>query len=83
MSSYAAKVMHDDGEQMVYLVTGLRAAIPVWCYAMVPSRTRASFSQAVRQGKVNIAQFGQILFSGQGIQPPQEIEAIVSNYYSD
>jgi hypothetical protein len=81
MSGFAAKVMHEDAGQLVYLVTGQRNALPVWCYALVPERSRVFFQQAIQQGRVNITQFGQILFSGKGKNPPKEIEEIISVNY--
>lgn len=81
MSGFAAKIMHEDAGQIVYLVTGLRNKFPVWCYALVPERSRLFFQQAIEQGRVDITKFGQILFSGEGKNPPQEIENIISVHY--
>ena len=83
MTGFAARVMYEDAGQLVYLVTGMRNHLPVWCYASVPERSRVFFQQAIKQGMVDIMCFGKVLFSGQGAQPPEEIEAVINNYYTD
>lgn len=83
MSSFAAKLLHEDSDKLVFLITGKQNNDPVWCYALITERMRSAFNTALHAGKIKVSDFGKILFSGQGHIPPSDIQNIISSYYAD
>jgi hypothetical protein len=57
----------------VYLSVGLFRGHPTWHYVRVDPRKRPQFLQQVRTGTIDVAEFGDVLFSGWGTEPPEDI----------
>ncbi len=81
MSSYVLKLVREESDQLIFLVTGKQGRLPVWCYAQVATRMQAAFRQALKQPRMMISDYAQVLISGQGDAPPQEISELVAAHY--
>jgi hypothetical protein len=57
----------------VFLVHGKSQGKELWHYVKVPHEKVADFKAAVHDGKLDVAQYGKVLFSGWGSEPPKEI----------
>ena len=64
--------------ERVYLVRGVdhECCCPVWQYVMLVDDEVIveKFKEAVRRGRVDVRKYGQILESGQGDDPPNEVK---------
>ena len=69
--------------QRVYLVRGKDKGRPAWHYVLVvdDEDTIDNFLKTVKSGKVNVANYGEILFSGFGEDPPNEVTEKVHRKY--
>ena len=69
----------------VYLVRGKDRGKPAWHYVLLvdDEETIDVFEQTVASGTVDVANFGQVLYSGWGTDPPNEIaDKIYNKYYN-
>lgn len=71
--------------ERVYLVNGLdnERGYAVWQYVMLVDDevTVEMFKEAVKQGRVDVREYGQVLESGQGDDPPNEIKDKLEREY--
>ena len=71
--------------ERVYLVNGLdnERGNTVWQYVMLvdDELTTKMFKEAVKQGRVDVREYGQVLESGQGEDPPNEIKDKLEKEY--
>jgi hypothetical protein len=81
VTGFAAKLLHEEGDQLVFLVTGKQNRQPVWCYALIAERKRVAFQQGLKSGQVKIGDYGRILFSGKGHVPPDDVQQIIKTHY--
>ncbi len=58
-------------------ITGRQA----WYYLRVCRRPPALFEKAVRQGSIQLTDYGEILFSGYGQDPPETIVKTMSEQW--
>ena len=81
MSSYVLKLVREESDQSIFLVTGKQGRLPVWCYAQVAARVQAAFKQAAAQPRMVISDYAQVLMSGEGDTPPHEIRELFATHY--
>ena len=65
------------GGNKLFLITGGRdeKGLTVWHYVRVPSIRQAGFSRAIMSGHVDFKEFGEVVLSGYGDAPSDEIRA--------
>jgi hypothetical protein len=66
----------------IFLTQGKYLDVHTWQYVRVDSMKLPLFQKAVKSGVVDAAAYGDILFSGWGKNPPDEIRAKVNALYS-
>jgi hypothetical protein len=66
---------------LVYLVRGKDSGKAAWHYVLIDQVKLPAFLQVLKTGSFDVSQYGKILYSGWGEDPPSEIvEAIKSQY---
>ncbi|MDR2831646.1 MAG: hypothetical protein LBV62_01895 [Rickettsiales bacterium] len=58
---------------LIYLVRGKDREKSAWHYVLVDKEKREMFLTRSRTGSMDVADYGEILYSGWGEDPPQEI----------
>ncbi|QOD38258.1 hypothetical protein [Candidatus Wolbachia massiliensis] len=58
---------------LIYLVRGKDRGKSAWHYVLVDKEKREMFLAKSRTGSMDVADYGEILYSGWGEDPPQEI----------
>lgn len=56
----------------VYLVRGKNGGREAWYYVMVNKKPHVLFEQAIKGGSLNLAEYGEVLLSGWGKDPPAD-----------
>lgn len=79
--SFLEKLQNSQGE-LVYLVRGKNKGREVWHYILVDKAKLPIFSAKVKSGALDIAEYGKILYSGYGKNPPQDIIDAIKKQYS-
>jgi hypothetical protein len=69
---FADRIANEVGRG-VFLVHGKSQGKELWHYVKVPHDKVNEFKQAVHGGKLDVAKFGSVLFSGWGKEPPQDV----------
>ena len=72
--------LRKDG--VLYLVRGRDGDEPAWHYIWVEKRKLPLFTQALKQGEIDIVQFGGVLRSGWGDNPPPDVIQAMEEEYS-
>jgi len=81
MSEKAAQAeQKTDGE--LVLTTGRKADQTMyWAYIFMPHEKHTEFMKIKDEGNLNLADYGQIIAHGEGIEPPEEVkQAIRDNF---
>lgn len=81
MANFASKITNSRGE-LLYLVRGDDAGRALWHYIIVDKTKLPLFKQKIGSGQINLAQYGQIIESGWGIDPDAEIAAKITAQYT-
>lgn len=79
--SFLNKFQSSRGD-LVYLVRGDDAGRDVWHYVLVDKAKLPLFKRMVTSSSIDVAEYGQVLYSGWGKEPPQEITEKVKQQYS-
>ena len=79
--SFVEKIQNSLGE-LVYLVHGKDKGKDAWHYLLVDKLKLAIFLQDVKSGKLDVTNYGVVLYSGWGENPPQHIIDEVKAKYS-
>ncbi|HEU5047721.1 MAG TPA: hypothetical protein VFT64_07750 [Rickettsiales bacterium] len=79
--SFLGKFESSLGEQ-VYLVTGNDAGRDLWHYVLVDKAKLPLFKRMVNSPTIDVAEYGKVLYSGWGKEPPQEITEKIKQDYS-
>ena len=67
----------------VYLVQGVAEAKPVWCYVEVPCLKLPIFLKEATRESLTPAQYGEVLFSGKGEAPPEQVRGLIAHRYGN
>ncbi len=65
----------------VFLVRGKDRGKPAWHYVLVDKDKKEMFLAKSKTGSIDVALYGQILYSGWGEDPPQDIMDKISNEF--
>ncbi len=60
-------------KELVYLVTGTHQDRAAWHYVQVDKARMVHFEHGLKGGALNVGEYGTVLYSGWGEQPPQYI----------
>ena len=71
-------------EERVYLVRGKDKGRPAWHYVLLvdDDETIKKFKEKVASGTVDVADYGEVLKSGWGKDPPNEVKDWIDKQYS-
>ncbi len=69
-------------EKNVYLVRGKDDGKAAWHYVLVDEEKLENFKVKVASGQMDVADYGKVLFSGWGKDPPQEKVDIIDKKYA-
>jgi hypothetical protein len=72
MTSFIERVKATEGH-LVFLSRGAFEGKPTWHYIKVDPRKLDAFKKQVKTGSIELTEFGNILYSGWGMDPPQAI----------
>ncbi len=78
--SFAQKLLVTEGG-MVRLITANEKGKPAWFFVELNPAVYADYKRALRQDKMNIKDYGQILESGWGEMPPEEVTERMKDEY--
>ena len=67
---------------LVYLVRGKDRGKAAWHYVLVDEEKVEQFKEQVKMGTVDVADFGKVLHSGLGEDPPQNIRDDINKRFS-
>jgi len=70
--SFAEKFKSSLGE-LVYLVRGKDKGREAWHYVFLQKTKSSLFLAKLRQGSLDVADYGEVLYSGWGKNPPESI----------
>lgn len=73
MVSFTEKLKESQSD-LVYLVTGEHEGRPLWHYVQVEKIKKPFFLKAVESPFIELSEFGEVLYSGWGKEPPQSIK---------
>lgn len=79
--SFLEKVQTSRSD-MLYLVRGKADGIPCWHYILVDKQKLPMFKIRVKTNQIELADYGQILESGWGENPSEEIQAKIKQQFS-
>ncbi len=80
MASFALK-KNKVQNGLIYLSQGVYNGRATWHYLMVDKLRLPILLKDVKGGEVELVDYGNILFSGFGEQPPEEVSAFVKKKY--
>ena len=66
----------------VYLTQGLAGNVPVWHYVKIYKQEIPFFLMALKSGSLDVAEFGKVVVSGWGKEPPAEVKARIRQEYA-
>lgn len=83
MSGFAQRISQQNQRQNLVLVTGGRdhSGRPAWYYVLVEPHLKLRFDRAVKSGAMDLKEFGSIVASGYGEQPPELTRARMKAEY--
>lgn len=82
--SFTAKIQ-SSRNQCLYKVQGFEMSIPCWFYLMVDKAKLILFkhlAESEPQYQVELSKYGEILYSGWGVEPPLEIITRIKSDYN-
>jgi hypothetical protein len=79
--SFLEKLQNSQGE-LVYLVRGKHEGREAWHYVLVEKAKLPFFCAKVKSGALDVANYGKILHSGYGKNPPEDIVASIKQQYN-
>ena len=65
--------------ESVYLINGEEEGVRTWYYVRVDSLKQSSIQRLTPHKNSNLHEIGEVLFSGYGDTPPNDIREAVSN----
>jgi hypothetical protein len=66
--------------ELVWLVTGFDGGKPAWHYVQVEKTKLAMFKARNKDGS-NLTDYGTILYSGWGVEPPEDIKQKIKEQF--
>ena len=78
--SFIAKLQCNRTE-LLYLVTGKDDAKPCWYYVVVDKMKHEIFKVKVKTDYIFVPDYGTILYSGWGVEPPEDIKQKIKEQF--
>ncbi|MBN8827225.1 MAG: hypothetical protein J0H68_00780 [Sphingobacteriia bacterium] len=69
-------------EKYIYLVRGIDANKEAWYYILVDKLKLPIFIKEAQSNEIELTDFGQVLYSGWGKNPPEEIAMKLKNEFN-
>jgi hypothetical protein len=66
----------------VFLTQGRHLGVYTWHYVKVDLMKMPMFKNALKSGTIDVSKYGEIVFSGWGMNPPDDIRRKVDALYS-
>ena len=87
MSLIDATASRDDhiyrrSHKLVYLVRGVDQGRKAWHYVLIHRHKKEKFLAAIKSGTIDIAEYGMVIASGWGENPPQDLVRKIEEEYS-
>jgi len=79
--SFLQKIQSANGH-LVYLVRGKDSGKPLWHYVLVDANKLPIFLKKIEGGSLDVADYGKVLYSGWGENPPEEVKIFIEEKYS-
>ena len=79
--SFTEKFENSKGD-MVYLLRGKDAEKDAWHYILIDKMKLPLFKHALSTGTGDAAQYGKVLYSGWGTEPPADIVEAIRKQFS-
>lgn len=67
---------------LVYLVRGKDKGRKAWYYVLVDPMKLSLFLKKIETGSLNLEEYGEILISGWGTDPPETVKQRITSEYS-
>ncbi len=81
MGSFAERFNSSRGD-LVYLVRGTDNGRKAWHYVLVDKLKLPIFLKKIETGSLDLADYGAVLASGWGEDPPESVKKSISEQYS-
>lgn len=79
--SFAQRIESQKGE-FIYLMRGEDKGKKAWHYVLIDKLKLPLFLMKVDEGRVNASEYGKILYSGWGENPPSHVQKTIETLYS-
>ncbi len=66
----------------IFLTKGRYDGVYTWHYVKVNTLKHPLFQKAIQSGTTDVAQYGEILFSGWGKEPPESVSQKIKENYN-
>ena len=80
MTSFTSRLVNQEGG-LIRFITTREKDIACWCYLKIDPHKFPDYKKALRQEVMNIREFGQVLRTGWGKYPPQEVIDFMKDTY--
>lgn len=67
--------------QKIYLSKGLYEGNYTWHYVVVDALKQPLFKKAVKSGAFDVADYGEVIVSGWGKEPPESVVEMIQKKY--
>ena len=83
LKSFSLKWQHQAKSlcALVHLVRGTDKGKPAWHYVLVEEDKLNMFKDKVESGTIDVAEYGVVLKSGWGKDPPEEVKSAISSFF--
>ncbi len=72
MTSFASRIRRERPEN-IYLVRGKSDGRAAWHYVLVEPHKKHAFLRSIESGSLDVADYGDVLCSGWGTDPPAHV----------
>jgi hypothetical protein len=79
--SFVDSIAGNNGEK-VFLVTGNENGRSAWYYVQVARKRLPYYENAIKDGNLDLRDFGDILNAGWGEEPPEEVACKMKELYN-
>jgi len=65
----------------IFLSSGFFEGVHTWHYVKINMLKQPLFKQAIKSGSLDVADYGEVLYSGWGEKPPQSVVEMIKKKY--